>query len=64
MLSVECEIIEIHLAPVKEANLPPDAMQALGLRAADNIMWRRLIALNGPVAVKHARRARSLSSLG
>lgn len=50
--SLDFDDVDIQLMVVDHNGLPPDTMTAIALRASDNIMRRRLIALNGPVAVK------------
>ena len=44
--------VDIQGMVVDENKLPEDTMAAVAIRAADNIIRRRLIAVNGPVAVK------------
>jgi hypothetical protein len=51
-VEVPFDEIDIQLAVVDEAGLPPDTMCATALRANDNIMRRRIITVNGPVAVQ------------
>lgn len=50
--SLDFDDVDIQMQVVDGHGLPPDTMAAIALRASDNIMRRRLIAVNGPVAVK------------
>jgi hypothetical protein len=44
--------VDVQAMVIGEHGLPEGTMTAIGVRAADNILRRKIIAVNGPVAAK------------